>query len=269
MGAEGFGLSAAWRNLGLGTRFGARLFVDSGLAMGQAAAAGADNGSGHFDWHAFGASAEMAFGGLGYSRLALGEGYNPYTLKGEDVVARVEAMGGNDRLLVFRERTQGYAPWRGNTTSPLAEWLHVGTYHERLIAVSREDFASNELVVRGGGSPGLSGSGSGASASGILGGVKQAAVDYDTEDDLSVVTMNSNRQTLHEAFAGRGSRYQFVGELNRGQLQAFTEANPLRYPHIEAVDDRGSEAPGASQYRLLTNNCQHHAAAVLRMLSLR
>ncbi|MEL7044021.1 MAG: RHS repeat-associated core domain-containing protein [Pseudomonadota bacterium] len=266
MGAEGFGLSATWRNLGLGTRFGTRLVLDGGLGVGQAVAAGAERGKGHFDWTSFGNTLEMSGGMLGWSRGVIGVGYNPFTLTADDVVTRVEDMTDSSKLLVFRERTQGYAPWRGTNTSPLAEWLRVGTYHERLIAVSQEQFLSNELFTDGGGT-GSSGTGFGSSRGDALGGIKKVQFDFETgADDSSALTMSTERDSLRESFAGRKGRYQFVGEIDKSQAITF-HANPKSYPDIDALS--GPNAQNARQYSLLTNNCQHHAAAVLRQLSVR
>ncbi len=262
VGAEGFGLSATWRNLGVGTRFGARVGIDSGLAIGQAVAAGAERGKGHFDWTSFGSTLELSAGMLGLSHGVLGVGYHPFALTGDDVVARVEEMTDSSKMLVFRERTQGYAPWRGINTSPLAEWMNLGNYHERLIAVSSEEFRSNEIVTDQG-STGSSGTGTGSSRGDALGGIKRRYVDYATGDGAS------DLDTIQEAFAGRRGRYQFVGEIDRSQLNRFA-SNPMSYPNEALLDipEARELNPRAAQYSMLRNNCHHHAAAVLRLLSL-
>jgi len=144
IGAEGFGLSELIRTLSLTTRFTSRLLVDSGLAIGQAVAAGADNGWHHFNWESFAQNAELGLGGLVYSRGALGIGYNPYTLKGIDVAKMAGGLA-EDKVLFFRERTP--LMMKVGITSPLSEQLKTSMYHERIVAVSKDGIAASEVTV--------------------------------------------------------------------------------------------------------------------------
>jgi RHS repeat-associated protein len=238
-GLEGYGLSAFVRNLSLRTRFATRLVVDSGLAIGQAVAAGADRGFHHFNWDTFAQNIELSGSGLLYSRGIVGEGYHPYALKGEDV-ARMMERAGNQKFLIFRERTQGYR-WYA-PTSPLTEGFKVSAYHERIIAVSSDYTMLNEVVVdeKGVGFRNVN-------SKGVFGGVPGS-------------------QHIEEFLQSRKSRFQYVGEADIGFFtRRFKGANPLNFP--DADDLRlPSGTQGKAKYSLLRNNCHDHAQALLKAL---
>ena len=247
MGFEGFGFSAVVRNLSLKARFTTRLLVDSGLAIGQSVAAGADRGFHHFDWKGFADNLELSAGGLAYSRGVLGEGYNPYTLKGEDVVKLVKRAG-DDKFLIFRERTQGYRPL--GITSPLTEKAKISLYHERIIAVSKDFSMANEVVVD--------------SDTGIgFRKVKFKGVSFgsgETAKDLAKFLESSN------------SRFQLVGEATatkefKGARGAFRSGNPRNFPSPNALKF-DVLLKGKAEYSLFTNNCHHHAQALLKSLDM-
>jgi hypothetical protein len=241
-GLEGFGLSAFVRNLRLRTRFATRLLIDSGLAIGQAVAAGADRGFHHFNWNAFAQNVELAGGGLVYSRGVVGEGYNPYTLKGEDVARMVE-QAGPSKYLIFRERTQGYKPWA--PTSPLTEAKRISAYHERIVAVSQEHTMLNEVVVDA-----------------------DTGIGFRKFNSKGVVGGTGTAVQIEKFLGSRSSRFQFVGEVDTvGTFigRRFRNSNPLNFPSENALKFPQLRA-GKAEYSLLRNNCHDHAQAVLKDL---
>jgi hypothetical protein len=232
VGLEGFGLSAFVRNLSLRARFATRLVVDSGLAVGQGVASGADRGFNHFNWTSFAQNVELAGGGLAYSRGAVGEGYNPYTLRASDVTRMVEKAG-DDRVLIFRERTPLRA-FKGSPvslTSPLTEKLKISAYHERILAISKADSSTTEVVVNG-----------------------KTGVGY---------------RKYGEFVDSSNSRFEFVGEAERTRQfnRKFWRSNPRNFPG-ETVLKYPQLAQGKSEYSVLTNNCHYHAQGVLVDLGL-
>jgi RHS repeat-associated protein len=245
-GLEGFGLSAFVRNLTLRTRFATRLVIDSGLAIGQAVAAGADRGFHHFNWNSFAQNVELVGGGLVYSRGLVGEGYNPYTLKGEDV-ARMVGQAKPTKILIFRERTQGYRPWA--PTSPLTERLKVSAYHERIIAVSRDHTMLSEVVVD-----------------------TDTNIGFRRFSSKGVSAGTGTAIDLKNFLGSRSSRFQFVGEADaagRSFARKFMRSNPINFPSEQEFKYRAA-APqllaGKAEYHLLRNNCHYHAQAVLKDL---
>jgi len=246
IGLEGFGLSAFVRNLSLRTRFASRLLVDTGLAGGQAVTAGADRGFHQFNWGTFGQNLELAGGGLAYSRGLVGEGYNPYTLKGTDVATMVQHAG-DQKFLVFRERTQGYNPlgW----TSPVSEKLRISAYHERIIAASKDFSMMTEVVVAD------------IKDVGKKVGVRQFRVK-------GISLGLGSPLDLEEFLGARTSRFQFVGEVDKEGAffnRKFREANPRNFPS-ERIIRYPQLAENTAKYHLLTNNCHAHAQGVLRDL---
>ena len=243
IGLEGFGLSALVRNMSLAVGFGTRLSIDGGLAVGQAVAVGADRGFHHFNWTSFGQSAELSLGGLAQSRLGAGVGYNAFTLKAEDVLKRVQGLQ-DDRVLIFRERTEG------NTlktfTSPLMEAGKLGHYHERIIAVSKDFSVTTELIVRKHGGE-------------IFGALKTSEL--------------TSKEAVARFFAdkSRSGRYQFVDSVEDFSRESFKTSNPrglLAGSEYQdrIIDNDWGKAPRTARFSRWTNNCHYHAQAVLKTL---
>jgi RHS repeat-associated protein len=241
IGLEGLGLSSFVRSLSLQTRFASRLLVDSGLAGGQAVAAGADRGFQHFNWDTFGQNLELAGGGLAYSRGVVGEGYHPYTLKGTDVATMVQHAG-DGKFLIFRERTRGYNPlgW----TSPVSEKLRISNYHERIIAVSKDFSMMTEVVVD-----------------------VRANIGFRQCKFAGSSVLPGSAPDIQAFLGSRTSRFQFVGEAERNKAfnRSFMAANPSNFPR-GGPDGVVSYGEKRARYHLLTNNCHSHAQGVLRAL---
>jgi RHS repeat-associated protein len=240
-GTEGAGLSAFVRNLSFQVRYTTRLAVDSGLAIGQAVASGADRGFHHFNWNVFAQNLELSGGGLLYSRGVAGEGYHPYALKGEDV-ARMMQKAGDDKVLLFRERTQGYRPWA--PTSPLTEKLKVSVYHERIIAVTKDHMMLNEVVVD-----------------------EKTEIGFQRFKSKGVVQGTGTAIDVNDFLESRKSRFEFVGEVAKDRKfnRTFMRANPRNFPSENALKFEQLRQ-GKAEYHLLRNNCHSHAQAVLKEL---
>jgi len=241
IGLERYGLSVLVRTVGSRIRYGTRLTLDSGLAVGQAVTAGAQRGFHHFNWKSFAQNIELSAGSLGYTHLAGGVGYNPYTLRGSDVLERLQKADSNS-VLIFRERTQGNS--LKTFTSPLMEAVGIGRYHERIVAVANDFSATTEL--------GLPREGYGwVKTSGIEGAGRVQS--FLTRD--------------------RPARYQFVGTVSRDSFSAatFRGLNPrglLSGAEFQQrlIDDKWGLSPQTAKYKRWTNNCHSHAGAVLSML---
>jgi RHS repeat-associated protein len=241
IGLERYGLSAIVRTVGSRIRYGTRLTLDSGLALGQAVAAGVQHGSSHFNWDSFAQNIELSAGTLGYTHLLGGVGYNPYTLRGSDVLERVQKADSNS-VLIFRERTQGNS--LKTFTSPAMEAVGIGRYHERIVAVADDFSATTEL--------GLPRKGYGwVKTSGIEGAGR--AQRFFMQD--------------------RAARYQFVGSVSRDSFSVatFRGLNPrglLSGAEFQQrlIDEQWGLSPQTAKYKRWTNNCHSHASAVLSML---
>jgi RHS repeat-associated protein len=244
MGLEGYGLSSWVRNLSNTERFLGKLGVAATLGVTQSVTVGADRGFHHFNWEGFGQSLEMSTGSITYDRV-LGKGVHPYTLKGEDIAARVAKLQDSNTFLIFREKTQGWNPLA--YTSPLQEWRNLGMYHERLVAVSRDFVVINELRRAG--------------PDREFGYVKGAR--YYPEENQSVGDM----------MKGRTGRFQFVGTSTDFDPLDFEKSNPrglltFRQFNQRTLKNDWKDVPETARYHLFWNNCQDHAAAVLKGLAI-
>jgi RHS repeat-associated protein len=245
MGAEGYGLSSFIRNASFTKRVLGRLAFDAALDIGQSVAVGADRGFSHFDKGAFWQNIELSVGTLGWDRLA-GKGVNPYTLKGEDVARHISELKDDNPVLIFRERTGRYSPQLH--TSPLQEWRNIGSYHERIVAVSKEFYASNELVYADKGI---------GNFSRVHSNLRFAAEGTPIEDIMKK----------------SGGRFQLVGTAKNFRMSDFLQMNPrgilsegegLRRARM----GNWTDVPKSAHYSKIFNNCQDHAAAVLQQLEI-
>jgi RHS repeat-associated protein len=244
IGLEGFGLSAGIRGLSLAKRFGSRLAIDAGLVGGQAVAGGADRGFKHFNWESFGQNLELGAGGIAFDRGVAGVGHNAFTLKGEDILNRVQNLK-DDSVLVFRERTEGNS--LKTFTSPLLEHAKIGRYHERIIVVSKDFSVSSDLLVRKHGGE-------------VFGALRTSSK---LNDARAVEGFFSDKT--------RTSRYQFVGSLKGFSKENFLTLNPRGLLHGQVyqdllISDDWAHAPQSAKYGRWTNNCHTHAQAVLSEL---
>jgi RHS repeat-associated protein len=236
----------------LGTRFAARTASDLTIGVSSSIGAGASRGFRHFDWNAFGQGLELSLNPLltrGATGLNVRSGFQ---LSTEDLAAFADKL---DKMpeataLVFRQKTDieisvvSGAELKASLEPPLLQALHVGNYHERLIAFTKDEFFLNDAIGKG------------------------LRLSREDVDDLAGVKAAIMRQT---------GKFEFVGEvtdfISRDKQKAFF-ANPwkVRVEKNESyipVEELQTRVLKARKYGQFTNNCQHHAYAVLQDLGLR
>jgi hypothetical protein len=229
----------------LGTRFAARAASDLTIGVGSSIGAGASRGFKHFDWNAFGQGLELSVNPLltrGTTGLNVRSGFQ---LNGEQLAAYADKL---DKMpeataMVFREKT---ALTGSTTESPLQQALHLGTYHERLIAFTKDEFFLNEVVDTG---IRVGRSGRVGSAA-LKGAIRRLQGKFEFVGAVEDFTFRGNKQ---KAFFGNPWNVNTVVQNSSGFLSHELPTRTVR----------------VSQYGVLTNNCQHHAYAVLQDLGLR
>ena len=195
----------------------------------------------HFDATAFLDSLESS---VGASFLHADVGVvrsNPYRLSIDDVERLRSGLRGNEAL-VFRVRdtTGWYKTW----TSPLLEMQNLGLYHEALIAITRDTTLVTE-VLQEDERPFVSTHIDATGAGGIAAVFDRNAADR--SGNLSFSNVGKTAQLDLERFFANPPDFEMRGHGR------FVGANP------QAGDPTG-------KYGLLTNNCHHHIAAVLKLL---
>jgi RHS repeat-associated protein len=252
--AEVFGgaidASIAFRGLAVSIqrRFLARAVSDAVLGLGQSVAAGADRGFKHFNWESLASGAEMTLGTIGVWRGVLSTNIWSGTRwtggEAAQFAARQFANEADDTALIFRQRTKLAVNFA--KTSPVQEWLGLGNYHERLIAVTKSDFYATDLVS--------------FPEEGVAREVRNYA-GYQTGASL-------------ERLAGQEGRLEFVGKVRNfnapGEGRNLFLANPrmLRLRTGDKLIRLGQPNP-INKYQVFINNCHDHAFAVLESLGLR
>ncbi len=250
--AEGFGFftPAAVDFLSLRTRFTVRLVTDGILGFGQSATQAAlTKGSKHFNWHIFGQGAEYTVGGIGWTRGLAGIGYRPFGIKAADLESFVAKQGklNAGEALIFRVQDRELTRYKGvslkfTQTSPLQDARGLGLYHERLIAVTKEDVYSTEFFNRE-----------------VLRENEEIEAGY-----------------FEDIRKENSTRYQFVGRKTNFSGQQFSTANPRGFATKEQVvrwkealkTNKDTPFPG-NRYSTLGNNCQDHVRAMLELLGMR
>jgi hypothetical protein len=151
-------------------------------------------------------------------------------------------LAADDDILVFRARTNQVGT-SGRTfslphTSPLLERLHLGLYHESVIAFSRDEVLLNHLTV--------------------------------DDDGYAWITTKAVEDPLSDKY-----QYMYAGRVERSAgFRQMVQSSPLDIPiwrragSIVSVDSDGVEDIDPVEYSKFGNNCQVHAAAVRRALGL-
>jgi RHS repeat-associated protein len=239
--------------VGLGVRFGARTFSDLGIGIGSSIGAGASRGFKHFDYNAFAQGLEYSlhpFLARGVTGLNVRAGFQ---FGASDVARLADQLekAPEGTALVFRQKgnvpSVAVGDYKINLSPdpPLLQALHLGSYHERLIAFTKDEFFMNDVVKEG---------------------LRVEKLSLDGLDEVK-----AKLSTLK-------GKFQFVGKLedlgtSRNTQKAFF-GNPW---NVEILKNRSyireQELPTRDfkvrQYGRWTNNCQHHAYAVLQDLGLR
>jgi len=237
----GYGMS-------LGKRFLARTVSDVTIGVGGSIAAGADRGFNHFNWQTFTAGIELTAGVIGYRGQNGTNVASGLKLSGEDVVklATRKLDGAPDHTaLVFRQRTATdlLGQEAAEIHSPLREAFNLGFYHERLIAVTKDEILQNEVYEEG---------------------VRLSVTRF---QDFTAVT-----KTLAKA----DGKFEFVGsiDVSDDSVRAKFLGNQRNLP--VDLNESGVEnhelrrlTNKFNRYAPFTNNCQTHAYAVLKDLGFR
>jgi hypothetical protein len=174
-----------------------------------------------------------------------------FQLSSEDVVQlatkKLDAAPGNTAL-VFRQKVPiGLAGPRGEDLaavhSPVQEALNLGPYHERLVAVTK-----NEILLNDAGEEGV-------------------RLVVDKSQDFAGVA---------KKLAEYKGKFEFVGsidlseDLNRAKFLGNQRNLPVDINQSGVEDHLLRRLTNKwSRYSAFTNNCQTHAAAVLKDLGLR
>jgi RHS repeat-associated protein len=245
----------------LGVRYLGRFLSDTGIGLGSSVTAGASRGFGHFDWNAFGQGLEYSanpFLVRGFTGFNVRTGFRLSGAKVGDLFEQLRDAP-DDTALVFRQRlstgsstnslessassTSGILGGNAGFDKPFTQALHLSVYHEKLIAITKDDVFTNEVTSQG-----------------VIVS-KRRFIGYD---------FDRVKRGVESTFKGK---LEFVGRVDRFDLPARRQfvSNPYNLPEVSnslriTLQTRGG-AP--STYFFLTNNCQHHAYAVLRDMGLR
>lgn len=192
----------------------------------------------------------MTLGTIGVWRGVLStniwSGYRWTAEKAALFAGRQLANEADDTALIFRVRYKIGIPWI--KASPAQEWLGLGAYHERLIAVTKSDFYSTEVA-----------------ADRLESGLKRQFESYPRyQPNASIAKLASQS----------GGRLEFVGKVeNFTTARGRFLANPrmLRFRSDDQFYSvrHAAEPPNPRGYGLIMNNCHDHAFAVLESLGLR
>ncbi len=214
----------------LGTRFWVRAARDVQLGVGASVAAGAEKGFNHFNWNAFGQGMEYTAGAL-YERSGGSNVRSGFQLNAHDVATLAQKLekAPEGTALVFRNNLQD------NVVTPFQEAFHLGVYHESLIAVTKDDFASNELLQKG---------------------VRLKHEHYTTSKDLIA------------KLKGLRGKFELVGRRENFDVYSFLDRNPRGFEYEPSSRESWDEA-GGRKWSLIRNNCQRHAYSVLQEMGLR
>jgi RHS repeat-associated protein len=243
--------SALAGTVGLGVRFGARSFSDLGIGIGSSIGAGASRGFKHFDFNSFAQGLEFSLNPYvtrAVTGLNVRSGFQ-FDVEGVAKLADQLEKAPEGTALVFRQKTQisstfASKKFRFSQENPLQQALHVGGYHERLIAFTKDEFFMNDAIDEG---------------------IRVSALDV---DDLNGVKA--------EIRALKG-KFEFVGKVE-GFNAPYNRKAFLGNPWNNTVLTNDTSFKSSElltrdakrrQYNGFTNNCQHHAYAVLEDLGLR
>lgn len=223
-----------------GRAFGARIGIDMVLGASQTAAQSVHGR--RVDVPALVEGIETTAAGILWGRGVAGIGYRPYNLTADDVqLAALNHLGAHDDLLIFRARigifNSGGRELAFVHTSPLLEQLHLGMYHERLIAFGRDAILRTDLTV-----------------------------DEDGFARIATSELKDLPADYEYRYAGR------IRQPSEADIRTF-QSSPLGVPmraragSVVSLDAQAEELD-RERYSMWRRNCQMHAAAVRRELGL-
>ncbi|MDX2166833.1 MAG: RHS repeat-associated core domain-containing protein [Deltaproteobacteria bacterium] len=213
----------------------ARRGIDLALGGGQTFVQ-ADN-HGRFDPPALIQGIETTFAGVAWGREIGGVGYRPYGLDVDDV-DRMTAQyytqhGSAGNSLIFRIRYEDATTF----TSPVMETLHIGFYHEALLAVSSDEIATADVGIRDGR---------------YTWNTRWSRSERDVSTPSAYLGSRSEKSFI---FAGTvrqdAADEALFAEMDRSHVRQFNREEKGRIV-----------APMNRPYGKFTNNCQQNAARV-------
>jgi RHS repeat-associated protein len=151
---EGFGMLSEMYPTRSISIFWGRVGTSATLSLASATAVGADRGFRHFSWSGFRNGLEGGLGNVFDFNIVGGQGYNRFNLTGKELadgmaLLRDEPEG---QAFIFRRATPQQGLFGEDVpvhTSPLKEWLRIGSYHEQLVAVTADGLYLTELADEG------------------------------------------------------------------------------------------------------------------------
>lgn len=225
--------------------FAARVLTALTLGTAQTTVIAAARGFNHFNWNTFLQGEEGVVGSTFEISFVGGKGYNRFNRTGGEIAELVSQLDETDpdTVLIVRQRTNLRVGPAGKSiplrmqTGPIQEAMGLGVYHEQILALTRDDIFTTEVVdgfvqptaVRGLGLRGV-----------------QESLRTVADKDFEVIGTVSNFDRSR-GFEDFGIENFWTG---RDYLirSGTDETNP---------------------YRTFTNNSHHHAALVLKQLGLR
>jgi RHS repeat-associated protein len=242
---EAFGIIEA----GLEPIFVNELFVGrtaTALATGvaQSTTNAAARGFNHFNWSTFLNGEEGGVGSLIEQNPIGGRGYNRFNRSGQQIADLVGQLdeAEPDTVLIVRQRTNlrvgpdGKALPLPMQTGPIQERLGLGLYHEKILAIGRNDIFTTE----------------------VEGGLAYASRE---EAPGAIAVQEHFRQFL-------GKDFEVIGiKENFDRARGFDDFGTQRIWTVRDWDYFTGRGEGKlNPYRTFTNNCHYHAAAVLKDL---
>jgi hypothetical protein len=134
--------------------FWGRVGTSAALSVASATATGADRGFRHFSWSGFRNGLEGGLGNVFDLNIVGGAGYNRFNLTGKELADGMALLRDQpeERAFIFRRATSQQGLFDDDIpvhTSPIKEWLRIGSYHEQLIAVTADGLYVTELADEG------------------------------------------------------------------------------------------------------------------------
>ncbi len=235
---EGFDLLMEMHPTESTSIFYARVSAGAHLALASAVATGADRGFRHFSWSGFRNSLEGGLGNLFDNNIVGGRGYSRFNLTGRELADGMELLHDEPegRAFIFRRATPQKGLFDDDIpvhTSPIKEWLRIGSYHEQIIAVSGDGLYLTELADEG----------------------------------TRMVRLQADPQTLRPMLEQLNQgQFELVGLSDR----FYPNADEIERIGARVSREQGSVSwRDPSTWRGLGNASQRHAAAVLRSLGMR
>jgi hypothetical protein len=215
-----------------------------GISVGGVVAAGADRGFKHFNWTTFTNGLEQTGGSFFYYNLVGGFRYrHRFDLEAnqiKDLSNRLRAEESDDALIIRRRvRNKVLGIPMPKNTGPLQEALGMGTYHEQLIAITRDNVFTTEVL-------------------------DGAVVAREFENTPAALNRVLGRPGAVSQATGYARDFELVGVhegfMHSGFYNGFEGTSPL--------DIRLQGDPGATRYSFFRNDSMLHSRAILKMLGM-